>query len=201
MNSLQLQSEVTTATPRGCSGCVDSRARSPKRHPEVARVVSIPERGRNSDIPRSLGLCRFESDEQAGSDVPQRLPEVARNTQSDLPELRSLHFNYLIDQRSLGEMDFSCYISRPKGIKSEIYPKQFFDAVDLPGKWPSKEAFADKTRFLYKESDWEDSITHEIIDHGLTYFTQSQETNQNLYTQDTGSFNRDWSLASVRALG
>ncbi|KAF3524078.1 hypothetical protein F2Q69_00046104 [Brassica cretica] len=71
MNSLQLQSEVTTATPRGRSGCVDSRARSLQRHP------------------RSLGLCRFESDEQAGSDVPHRLPEVALNTQSDLPERRA----------------------------------------------------------------------------------------------------------------
>ncbi|KAF2605400.1 hypothetical protein F2Q70_00024837 [Brassica cretica] len=117
MNSLQLQSEVTTATPRGCSGCVDSRARSPKRHPEVARVVSIPERGRNSDIPRSLGLCRFESDEQAGSDVPQRLPEVARNTQSDLPELRSLRFNYLVElminQGPFGHLLCTFTLSKP----------------------------------------------------------------------------------------
>ncbi|KAF2572739.1 hypothetical protein F2Q70_00003753 [Brassica cretica] len=37
----RFQSEVTTVTPRGRSGCVDSRARSPQRHPEVARVVFI----------------------------------------------------------------------------------------------------------------------------------------------------------------
>ncbi|KAF3583342.1 hypothetical protein F2Q69_00027260 [Brassica cretica] len=42
MKSLQLQSEVTTATPRGRSG-----------------------------------LCRFETRKKAGSDVPQRLPQVA----------------------------------------------------------------------------------------------------------------------------
>ncbi|KAF2575884.1 hypothetical protein F2Q70_00001876 [Brassica cretica] len=51
--SLQLQSEVTTVTPRGRSGCVDLRVTH------------------HSDIPRSPGLCRFESD------VPQRLPQVA----------------------------------------------------------------------------------------------------------------------------
>ncbi|KAL0697575.1 hypothetical protein Bca4012_053697 [Brassica carinata] len=67
-------------------------------------------------------------------------------------------FQTKIDQRSLAEMDFTCYISRPKGIVSGIYPKQFFDGEDLPDKWPSEEAFADKRRFLYKvqESDWEE---------------------------------------------
>uniref|UniRef100_UPI0015516347 MS5a n=1 Tax=Brassica napus TaxID=3708 RepID=UPI0015516347 len=67
-------------------------------------------------------------------------------------------FETNVDQRSLGQIDFTCYISRPKGIKSEIYPNQFFDAKDLPDKWPSKEAFADQSRFLYKmqKSDWEE---------------------------------------------
>ncbi|CAH8348740.1 unnamed protein product [Eruca vesicaria subsp. sativa] len=67
-------------------------------------------------------------------------------------------FQTYIDQRSLGDMDFTCYTSRPKGIKSVLYPKQFFDAKKLPKKWPSKEAFADKGRFFYKmqESDWEE---------------------------------------------
>ncbi|CAF2108055.1 hypothetical protein HID58_080933 [Brassica napus] len=67
-------------------------------------------------------------------------------------------FQTHVDQRSLGQIDFTCYISRPKGTKSEIYPTQFFDAKDLPDKWPSKEAFADQSRFLYKmqKSDWEE---------------------------------------------
>ncbi|CAH8354044.1 unnamed protein product [Eruca vesicaria subsp. sativa] len=59
-------------------------------------------------------------------------------------------FQTQVDQRDLGQMDFSCFTSRPKGIKSDIYPKQFFDAKKLPEKWPSEEAFADKSRFLYK---------------------------------------------------
>ncbi|KAF3509132.1 hypothetical protein F2Q69_00003419 [Brassica cretica] len=58
----------------------------PERRHEL---TPAPERGHHSDTPRSLGLCRFESDKQAGSDVPQRLPEVAPNTQSDLPERRA----------------------------------------------------------------------------------------------------------------
>lgn len=41
-------------------------------------------------------------------------------------------------------------LSLSLGTKSEIYPTQFFDAKDLPEKWPSKEAFADQSRFLYK---------------------------------------------------
>ncbi|KAF3569854.1 hypothetical protein F2Q69_00060624 [Brassica cretica] len=68
-------------------------------------------------------------------------------------------------------------------IKSEIYPKQFFDAVDLPGKWPSKEAFADKTRFLYKESDWEEhdwirlymEIAFFNSDRWLNYVVETEE--------------------------
>ncbi|KAG2256754.1 hypothetical protein Bca52824_076048 [Brassica carinata] len=86
-----------------------------------------------------------------------------------------------IDQTSLGQMDFSCYISRPKGIKSEIYPKQFFDAVDLPGKWPSKEAFADKTRFLYKmqESDWEEHDWIRLYTE-IAFFNSDRWLNHNL---------------------
>ncbi|KAF3603252.1 hypothetical protein F2Q69_00036577 [Brassica cretica] len=49
-----------------------SRARSAQRHPEVARVC-----------------VDLRHEEQAGRDVPQRLPEVAPNTQSDLPEQRA----------------------------------------------------------------------------------------------------------------
>ncbi|KAF2538543.1 hypothetical protein F2Q68_00021734 [Brassica cretica] len=74
-----------------------------ERDPEVARhlrfgatsksdkvkLLQLLERPHHSDTQRSLGLCRFESNEQAGSDVPQRLPEVAPSTQSDLLERRA----------------------------------------------------------------------------------------------------------------
>ncbi|KAF2620413.1 hypothetical protein F2Q68_00040715 [Brassica cretica] len=67
MNSLQLQSEVTTATPRGRSGCVDFRARSPQRHPEVARVVSIPERGHYSDTRGRSGCVDLRATNKPGA--------------------------------------------------------------------------------------------------------------------------------------
>ncbi|CAN7057863.1 unnamed protein product [Brassica oleracea var. botrytis] len=66
-------------------------------------------------------------------------------------------------------------------IKSEIYPKQFFDAVDLPGKWPSKEAFADKTRFLYKmqESYWEEHDWIRLYME-IAFFNRDRWLNHNL---------------------
>ncbi|KAF3542039.1 hypothetical protein F2Q69_00019928 [Brassica cretica] len=57
------------ATTRSLSS---SRARSAQRHPKVARVC-----------------VDLRHEEQAGSNVPQRLPEVAPNTQSDLQERRA----------------------------------------------------------------------------------------------------------------
>ncbi|KAF3528218.1 hypothetical protein DY000_02041330 [Brassica cretica] len=84
MNSLcpTSQSDLTRATTRGRSPFT-LRSDLLERQGEVAPA---PERPHHSDTQRSLGLCRFESDEQAGSDVAQRLPEVAPSTQNDLPE-------------------------------------------------------------------------------------------------------------------
>uniref|UniRef100_A0A0D3D861 Uncharacterized protein n=1 Tax=Brassica oleracea var. oleracea TaxID=109376 RepID=A0A0D3D861_BRAOL len=52
-----------------------TRSRSSSRASDILErrheVAPAPERGHHSDTPRSLGLCRFESD------VPQRLPQVA----------------------------------------------------------------------------------------------------------------------------
>ncbi|KAF3560814.1 hypothetical protein DY000_02015421 [Brassica cretica] len=80
-----LRSDLTRARPRGLSPFT-LRSDLLERQREVAPA---PERPHHSDTQRSFGLCRFESDEQAGSDVPQRLPEVAPSTQSDLPERRA----------------------------------------------------------------------------------------------------------------
>ncbi|KAF2545188.1 hypothetical protein F2Q70_00022057 [Brassica cretica] len=77
-----LRSDLTRARPRGRSPFT-LRSDFLERQGEVAPA---PERPHHSDTQRSLGLCQFDSDEQAGSDVPQRLPEVALSTQSDLPE-------------------------------------------------------------------------------------------------------------------
>ncbi|KAF8108051.1 hypothetical protein N665_0115s0061 [Sinapis alba] len=90
-------------------------------------------------------------------------------------------FQTQIEQRDLGQIDFTCYISKPKGIKSEIYPSQFFDAKDLPQKWPSEEAFADKSRFLYKvqKSDWEE---HDWIHLYMefAFFNRNRTRNHNM---------------------
>ncbi|KAF3529602.1 hypothetical protein DY000_02042617 [Brassica cretica] len=61
------QSDLTRATTRGRSP-FSLRSDLLERQGEVALA---PERPHHSDTQRSLGLCRFESDEQAGSDVPQ----------------------------------------------------------------------------------------------------------------------------------
>uniref|UniRef100_A0A0D3BQV8 Uncharacterized protein n=1 Tax=Brassica oleracea var. oleracea TaxID=109376 RepID=A0A0D3BQV8_BRAOL len=57
MNSLQLQSEVTTATPRGRSGYVDLRATNmpgATSHSDYLRPLPTPRAISRSDVPRSL---------------------------------------------------------------------------------------------------------------------------------------------------
>ncbi|CAN6871968.1 unnamed protein product [Brassica oleracea] len=87
MNSLcpTSQSDLARATTRGRSPFT-LQSDLLERHGEVAPAS---ERPHHSDTQRSLGLGRFESDEKAGSNIPQRLPEVAPSTQSDLPERRA----------------------------------------------------------------------------------------------------------------
>ncbi|KAF3591916.1 hypothetical protein DY000_02025706 [Brassica cretica] len=45
---------------------------------DKAKSLQLLERSHHSDTQRSLGLCRFDSDEQAGSDLLERHPKVAR---------------------------------------------------------------------------------------------------------------------------